>query len=73
MALRKENSMKLDGVAYRRKLSLSMKSVIVSGGGYTRQPLMLIYQENLPYRRSLTENQFLKKETIHFSPYSRRH
>ena len=39
----KENSMNWDEAIYRRKVSLSLKCENVSGGDFTRQPLMLNY------------------------------
>ena len=39
----KEKSMNCDEAIYRRKISLSLKCGNVSGGDFTRQPLMLNY------------------------------
>ena len=57
VAVGKENSMNWDEAIYRRKVSLSLRRGNVSGGDFTRQPLMLNYlSERFPlqtitYRR----------------------
>ena len=43
VAVEKENSMNWDEAIYRRKVSLSLKCGNVSGGDFTRQPLILNY------------------------------
>ena len=43
VAVGKENSVNWDEAIYRRKVSLSLKCENVSGGDFTRQPLMLNY------------------------------
>ena len=43
VAVGEENSMNWDDAIYRRKVSLSLKCGNVSGGDFTRQPLMLSY------------------------------
>ena len=62
VAVRKENSMNWDEAIYRRRFSLSLKCGNVSGGVFTRQPLMLNYiSDSFPYSRSLTEHQLLEE------------
>ena len=54
MAVGKETLMNWDEAIYRKKVSLSMKCGNLSGGDFTRQPIMLNY---ISERVSLTDDQ----------------
>ena len=60
-AVGKENSMNWEEAISGRKVSLSLKCGNVSGGDFTRQPIMINYiTVSFPYRRSLIEHQLLE-------------